>query len=228
MEKMLIDGNDWCRGLGALILIYKAEDSNFDIRTYSKLLQSHDERITLCNTIIFSSERNINRDDTYNLLIEEVKGSDIDYAYNNILNILRGYYPLELQETYIRKIYEPLIQDGRLDRDILSSTLTESLFDEYIQSEAKTRSDVLVMSLSLINGSLEVLQAKSQKILKETERHLNRLIIKDRNNVSQACVALKNLRSLLEGILAEHPSPSSELVKINDEILSLLRRVGIG
>lgn len=228
MEKMLIDGNDWCRGLGALILIYKAEDSNFDIRTYSKLLQSHDERITLCNTIIFSSERNINRDDTYNLLIEEVKGSNIDYAYNNILNILRGYYPLELQETYIRKIYEPLIQDGRLDRDILSSTLTESLFDEYIQSEAKTRSDVLVMSLSLINGSLEVLQAKSQKILKETERHLNRLIIKDRNNVSQACFALKNLRSLLEGILTEHPSPSSELVKINDEILSLLRRVGIG
>lgn len=226
MEKMLIDGNDWCRGLGAFILIYKAEDSNFDIRTYSKLLQSHDERITLCNTIIFSSERNINRDDTYNLLIEEVKGSDIDYAYNNILNILIGYYPLELQETYIRKIYEPLIQDGRLDRDKLSSRLTEALFDEYIQSGAKTRSDVLVMSLSLINGSLEVLQAKSQKILMATERHLNRLIIKDHNNVSQACSALKNLRSLLEGILAEHPSPSSELVKINDEILSLLRRVG--
>ena len=83
------------------------------------------------------------------------------------------------------------------------------------------------MSLSLINGSLKALQEKSQKLLMETERKLNRLIIKDHNNVFQACSALKNLRSLLERILAEHPSPSSELVKINDEILSLLRRVGI-
>lgn len=228
MEKMLTDGNDWCRGLGALILIYKANDSNFDIRTYSKLLQSHDERITLCNTIIFSSKRSINRDDIYNLLIEEINGSDIEYAYKNILDILRGYYPLELQETYIRKIYEPLIQDGRLDRDILSSTLTESLFDEYIQSGAKTRSDVLVMSLSLINGALERLQDKSQKILMDAERHLNRLIIKDHNNVFQACFALKNLRSLLERILAEHPCPSDELLNINDKIQFTLSRVGIG
>ncbi|WP_297194547.1 VPA1262 family protein, partial [uncultured Porphyromonas sp.] len=226
MEKMLIDGNDWCRGLGALILIYKANYSNFDIRTYSKLLQSHDERITLCNTLIFSSERNIKRTDIYDHLIEEIKESDIEYAYKNILDILRDCYPLKTQETYINKIYRPLIQDGRLDRDILSSRLTEYLFDEYIQSGTKSGSDVLVMSLSLINGSLKALQEKSQKLLMETERKLNRLIIKDHNNVFQACSALKNLRSLLERILAEHPSPSSELVKINDEILSLLRRVG--
>lgn len=227
MEKMLIDGNDWCRGLGALILIYKAEDSDFDIRTYSKLLQSHDERITLCNTIIFSSERNINRDDTYNLLIEEVKGSDIDYAYNNILNILIGYYPLELQETYIRKIYEPLIQDGRLDRDNLSSRLTEALFDECIQSEPKYRPEALAMGLCLINGSFKVLQEKSQKQLKETERKLNRLIIKDHNNVFQACSALRDLKSLLYSIIAEHPCHSDELLNIYDEIQSVLRRVGI-
>ena len=222
-----MDGNDWCRGLGALILIYKANYSNFDIRTYSKLLQSHDERITLCNTLIFSSERNIKRTDIYDHLIEEIKESDIEYAYKNILDILRGCYPLKTQETYINKIYRSLIQDGRLDRDILSSRLTEDLFDEYIQSGTKSGSDVLVMSLSLINGSLEVLQAESQKILMDTKGRLNRLIIKDHNNVFQACSALKNLRSLLERILAEHPSPSSELVKINDEILSLLRRVGI-
>lgn len=228
MENMLRNSSDWCRGLGALILIYKADDSNFDIRSHIELLQSHDERITLCNTIIFSSKRSINRDDIYNLLIEEINGSDTEYAYKNILDILRGYYPLELQETYIRKIYEPLIQDGRLDRDILSSTLTESLFDEYIQSGAKTRSDVLVMSLSLINGALERLQDKSQKILMDAERHLNRLIIKDHNNVFQACFALKNLRSLLERILAEHPCPSDELLNINDKIQFTLSRVGIG
>lgn len=228
MEKMLTDGNDWCRGLGALILIYKANDSNFDIKPHLELLQSHDERITLCNTIIFSSEQNIKRDDIYDLLTEEIKESDIEYAYKNILDILRGYYPLELQETYIRKIYEPLIQDGRLDRDILSSRLTESLFDEYIQGGSKSRPDVLVMSLSLINGSLELLQAKSQKILMDTERHLNRLIIKDHNNVFQACVALKNLRFLLERILAEYPCPSSELLNINDKIQFTLSRVGIG
>lgn len=228
MEKMLIDGNDWCRGLGALILIYKADISDFDIRPHLELLQSHDERITLCNTIIFSLEQNIKRADIYDLLREEIKESDIEYAYKNILDILRGYYPLELQETYIRKIYGPLIQDGRLDRDTLSSTLTESLFDEYIQSGAKTRSDVLVMSLSLINGALERLQDKSQKILMDAERHLNRLIIKDHNNVFQACVALKNLRFLLERILAEYPCPSSELLNIKDKIQSTLRRVGIG
>lgn len=228
MEKMLIDGNDWCKGLGALILIYKANDSNFDIKPHLELLQSHDERITLCNTIIFSSEQNIKRDDIYDLLTEEIKESDIEYAYKNILDILRGYYTLELQETYIRKIYEPLIQDGRLDRDILSSRLTESLFDEYIQGGNKSKSDVLVMSLSLINGSLELLQAKSQKILMDTERHLNRLIIKDHNNVFQACVALKNLRFLLERILAEYPCPSSELLNINDKIQFTLSRVGIG
>lgn len=228
MEKMLTDGNDWCKGLGALILIYKANDSNFDIKPHLELLQSHDERITLCNTIIFSSEQNIKRDDIYDLLTEEIKESDIEYAYKNILDILRGYYPLELQETYIRKIYEPLIQDSRLDRDILSSRLTESLFDEYIQGGSKSRSDVLVMSLSLINGSLELLQAKSQKILMDTERHLNRLIIKDHNNVFQACVALKNLRFLLERILAEYPCPSSELLNINDKIQFTLSRVGIG
>lgn len=228
MEKMLIDGNDWCRGLGALILIYKANDSNFDIKPHLELLQSHDERITLCNTIIFSSEQNIKRDDIYDLLTEEIKESDIEYAYKNILDILRGYYPLELQETYIRKIYEPLIQDGRLDRDILSRTLTESLFDEYIQSEPKYRPDALVMGLCLINGSLKALQEKSQKLLMETERKLNRLIIKDHNNVFQACAALKNLRSLLERIQAEYPCPSSELLNINDKIQSTLRRVGIG
>lgn len=228
MEKMLIDGNDWCRGLGALILIYKANDSNFDIKPHLELLQSHDERITLCNTIIFSSEQNIKRDDIYDLLTEEIKESDIEYAYKNILDILRGYYPLELQETYIRKIYVPLIQDGRLDRDILSSRLTKYLFDECIQSEPKYRPDALVMGLCLINGSLKALQEKSQKLLMETERKLNRLIIKDHNNVFQACAALKNLRSLLERILAEYPCPSSELLNINDKIQSTLRRVGIG
>ncbi len=228
MENMLRNSSDWCRGLGALILIYKADDSNFDIRSYIELLQSHDERITLCDTIIFSSKRSINRDDIYNLLIEEINGSDIEYAYKNILDILRGYYPLELQETYIRKIYEPLIQDGRLDRDTLSSTLTESLFDECIQSEPKYRSDALVMGLCLINGSLKALQEKSQKLLMETERKLNRLIIKDHNNVFQACFALKNLRSLLERILAEHPCPSDELLNINDKIQFTLSRVGIG
>lgn len=227
MEKMLIDGNDWCKGLGALILIYKANDSNFDIKPHLELLQSHDERITLCNTIIFSSEQNIKRDDIYDLLTEEIKESDIEYAYKNILDILRGYYTLELQETYIRKIYEPLIQDGRLDRDILSSRLTESLFAECIQSEPKYRPEALAMGLCLINGSFKVLQEKSQKQLKETERKLNRLIIKDHNNVFQACSALRDLKSLLYSIIAEHPCHSDELLNIYDEIQSVLRRVGI-
>lgn len=227
MEKMLIDGNDWCRGLGALILIYKANDSNFDIRPHLELLQIHDERITLCNTIIFSSEQNIKRDDIYDLLTEEIKESDIEYAYKNILDILRDCYPLKTQETYLNKIYKPLIQDGILDKDKLSSRLTESLFDEYIQGGSKSGSDVLVMSLSLINGSLELLQAKSQKILMDTERHLNRLIIKDHNNVFQACSELIHLGSLLESIIAEHPYPPATLLKTNAEIQSLLRKVGI-
>ena len=228
MEKMLIDGNDWCRGLGALILIYKADKPNFDIRPHLELLQTHDERITLCNTIIFSLEPNTNRDNIYNLLIEEIKESDVEYTYENILNILRGCYPLELQETYIKKIYGPLIQDGRLDKDKLSSRLTEALFDECIQSEPKYRPEALAMGLYRINGSFKVLQEKSQKQLMETERKLNRLIIKDHNNVFQACVALKNLRFLLERILAEYPCPSSELLNIKDKIQSTLRRVGIG
>lgn len=227
MENMLRNSSDWCRGLGALILIYKADDSNFDIRSYIELLQSHDERITLCDTIIFSSKRSINRDDIYNLLIEEINGSDIEYAYKNILDILRGYYPLELQETYIRKIYEPLIQDGRLDKDKLSSRLTEALFDECIQSEPKYRPDVLAMGLCLINGSFKVLQEKSQKQLMETERKLNRLIIKDQNNVFQACSVLRDLKPLLYSIIAEHPCHSDELLNIYDKIQSVLRRVGI-
>jgi hypothetical protein len=228
MEKMLIDGNDWCRGLGALILIYKADKPNFDIRPHLELLQTHDERITLCNTIIFSLEPNTNRDNIYNLLIEEIKESDVEYTYENILNILRGCYPLELQETYIKKIYGPLIQDGRLDKDKLSSRLTEALFDECIQSEPKYRPEALAMGLYRINGSFKVLQEKSQKQLMETERKLNQLIIKDHNNVFQACVALKNLRFLLERILAEYPCPSNELLNIKDKIQSTLRRVGIG
>ncbi len=228
MEKMLIDGNDWCRGLGALILIYKADKPNFDIRPHLELLQTHDERITLCNTIIFSLEPNTNRDNIYNLLIEEIKESDVEYTYENILNILRGCYPLELQETYIKKIYGPLIQDGRLDKDKLSSRLTDALFDECIQSEPKYRPEALAMGLYRINGSFKVLQEKSQKQLMETERKLNQLIIKDHNNVFQACVALKNLRFLLERILAEYPCPSNELLNIKDKIQSTLRRVGIG
>ena len=228
MEKMLIDGNDWCRGLGALILIYKADKPNFDIRPHLELLQTHDERITLCNTIIFSLEPNTNRDNIYNLLIEEIKESDVEYTYENILNILRGCYPLELQETYIKKIYGPLIQDGRLDKDKLSSRLTEALFDECIQSEPKYRPEALAMGLYRINGSFKVLQEKSQKQLMETESKLNQLIIKDHNNVFQACVALKNLRFLLERILAEYPCPSNELLNIKDKIQSTLRRVGIG
>ena len=228
MEKMLIDGNDWCRGLGALILIYKADKPNFDIRPHLELLQTHDERITLCNTIIFSLEPNTNRDNIYNLLIEEIKESDVEYTYENILNILRGCYPLELQETYIKKIYGPLIQDGRLDKDKLSSRLTEALFDECIQSEPKYRPEALAMGLYRINGSFKVLQEKSQKQLMETERKLNQLIIKDHNNVFQTCVALKNLRFLLERILAEYPCPSNELLNIKDKIQSTLRRVGIG
>lgn len=227
MEKMLIDGNDWCRGLGALILIYKADKPNFDIRPHLELLQTHDERITLCNTIIFSLEPNTNRDNIYNLLIEEIKESDVEYTYENILNILRGCYPLELQETYIKKIYGPLVQDGRLDKDKLSSRLTEALFDECIQSEPKYRPEALAMGLYRINGSFKVLQEKSQKQLMETERKLNRLIIKDHNNVFQACSALNKLRSLLHSIIAEHPCPSDELLNIYDKIQSVLRRVGI-
>lgn len=227
MEKMLIDSNDWCRGLGALILIYKADVSNFDIRPHIELLQSHDERIRLCNTVIFSSEPNTNRDNIYNLLIEEIKESDVEFTYENILNILRGCYPLELQETYIKKIYGPLIQDGRLDKDKLSSRLTEALFDECIQSAPKYRPEALAMGLYRINGSFKVLQEKSQKQLMETERKLNRLIIKDHNNVFQACSALSKLRSLLEKIIAECPCPSNELLNINDKIQSVLRRVGI-
>lgn len=227
MEKLLIDGNDWCRGLGALILIYKADKPNFDIRPHLELLQTHDERITLCNTIIFSLEPNTNRDNIYNLLIEEIKESDVEYTYENILNILRGCYPLELQETYIKKIYGPLIQDGKLDKDKLSSRLTEALFDECIQSEPKYRPEALAMGLYRINGSFKVLQEKSQKQLMETERKLNRLIIKDHNNVFQACSALNKLRSLLHSIIAEHPCPSDELLNIYDKIQSVLRRVGI-
>ena len=227
MEKMLIDGNDWCRGLGALILIYKADKPNFDIRPHLELLQTHDERITLCNTIIFSLEPNTNRDNIYNLLIEEIKESDVEYTYENILNILRGCYPLELQETYIKKIYGPLIQDGRLDKDKLSSRLTEALFDECIQSEPKYRPEALAMGLYLINGSFKVLQEKSQKQLMETERKLNRLIIKDHNNVFQACSVLRDLKPLLYSIIAEHPCHSDELLNIYDKIQSVLRRVGI-
>ena len=227
MEKMLIDGNDWCRGLGALILIYKADKPNFDIRPHLELLQTHDERITLCNTIIFSLEPNTNRDNIYNLLIEEIKESDVEYTYENILNILRGCYPLELQETYIKKIYGPLIQDGRLDKDKLSSRLTEALFDECIQSEPKYRPEALAMGLYRINGSFKVLQEKSQKQLMETERKLNQLIIKDHNNVFQACSVLRDLKPLLYSIIAEHPCHSDELLNIYDKIQSVLRRVGI-
>ncbi len=83
------------------------------------------------------------------------------------------------------------------------------------------------MGLYRINGSFKVLQEKSQKQLMETERKLNRLIIKDHNNVFQACSALNKLRSLLHSIIAEHPCPSDELLNIYDKIQSVLRRVGI-
>ena len=83
------------------------------------------------------------------------------------------------------------------------------------------------MGICLINGSLEALQAKSQEILMNTERNLNRLIIKDHNNVFQVCSALRDLKSLLESIIAEHPCHSDELLNIYDKIQSVLRKVGI-
>ncbi len=234
MEAMLTDSEDWCRGLGSIILIHKAKEKDFDTAADIRLITSEEECIVLCNVALASKPEVANKKIFYDCLINDfTQRKDVDFATKNLVNILKESRSLEEKKEYINNVYRPLISTGLLSKDELCCTLIDGLFDASVAPDTCLKQQgVLPMAVHCIDGAIESMIANVTKIIQKTNAHLQSISIKNDDNISMASHELTNLRNLLLSMIEMYNNDVtnnsiSKIIEIIKDVDALLDSVGL-
>lgn len=233
MEAMLKDSEDWCRGLGSLILIHKAKEKDFDAAAAIRLITNDEERIVLCNVALASKPKVANKKIFFDCLVDDfTRGKNADFATHNLVNILQESISLEDKKEYVYNVYSSLISTGLLSKDKLCCTLIDSLFDASVASDTCLKlQGILSMTVHCINGNIESMIAKATSIIERTRTHLQNISINNDDNIFTASRELINLRNLLLSMIDIYNGTQNnsilKIIEVLKDVDALLDRVGL-
>ena len=228
IKELLSDKDEWCRGVGSLILLYLSRKDDFNPADYKNYLSSDSEVITLCKAAWMMVPKPADKQFFYDWMVESYKSiGNEDIVIQNLVSLMLETTFLERKKELVENVIMPLIQPGLVDKNNACSELINGLFDDTIDDESRRREGhsnyysiqrVLPATLRIINGDLKPLVDKSQEAFRKAKAGLDALIIKTEDNIFSACKPLMYLRNLLISVSEEYQG-----VQSNPEIDELSR-----
>lgn len=242
LELLLSDKDDWCRGIGCLILLHKSRKEEFDPEKFKGFLSLDSEIIKLCNTAWAMVPKAADKSFFFSWLVETYKLiGDGDLVCQDLVRLMTESHYLDNKKEFVTNVIEPLIAAGLIDKDIVSKTLIENLFDGSMDYESARKNDcniyftvqrVLPVTLRIIDGDLHMLVDKANVAYNKARGNLDNLVVKSEDNLFYAGKPLIYLRNLLVAVISEYESVTTnsevkQLSELCDKVNKLLDDVGL-
>lgn len=241
IKELLSDKDEWCRGVGSLILLYLTRKDDFNPAEYKNYLSSDYEVITLCRAAWMMVPKLADKQFFYDWMVESyITIGNEEVVIQDLVSLMLESSFLERKKEFVANVILPLIQSGLVDKNKVSSELINGLFDDSIDDESSrweghskyySIQRVLPATLRIINGDLTLLVDKSQVAYRKAKGCLDAILIKTEDNMFSACTPLMYLRNLLISVVEEYQGVQSNpeldvLSRLCTEVDRLLDDVG--
>lgn len=199
LRLMLADRDDWCRGIGCLIVLLRCEESDFDLPKWAELLVNSDERIKFCEKAITAGISEKCNAEICDMLVNDmVSKAKAGSVIDNIIRILLETCQPECKLTYLQNVCVPLITMGVITTENLCREIVAGLFEQGVSPDSKFNlKESLGIALGILGGGYNELIAKSTKERVSAEYAIRNIVVKDDNNIFRACRRLLNVEELL-------------------------------
>lgn len=199
MKILLAESEEWCRAIGALLLIHKAKSETFHLENYKEYFWKDDEIIRMCNAAWATKPPMTNRSAFYQWLVEVFnRANDVDRIMEIIIPIMRESHLPEDKEEYVKEVICPLIDKGILIPDKVSYRLIEELFDASINEDSYIQMQyVLPAVLVAIDGAISPLEDKVKEVYVRFDRALRSIVVSNDDTIFEVSKKAINMRNML-------------------------------
>lgn len=231
LRLILTDRDDWCRGIGCLIVLLQCEESDFNLLHWAEVLINSDERIKFCEEAITAGINEKCNTEICNMLVNDMTAkAKAGSIINNIIRILQEACQTKCKLTYLQNVCVPLITKGVITTDNLCREIVAGLFEQCVSPDSRFNlREALGIALGILGGGYNELVAKSTKERVSTENAIRNIVVKNDNNIFRACRRLLNVEELLLTVesLCRLNSAKTEIKIELHEISITLDREGI-
>ena len=199
MQLMLNDAEPWCRGIGALMLLYCAKFDPFNGPAYRSYMKDDDELVTLCYAAWGMKPEPANKGLFYGWVLDVfTRKADADYFEEKLSQVITGVHLPEDKADYIEKVAMPLVGAGIIDKDRLAGYLIEKLYDLCIEGQhTMMMRESLVMCLEKVGGDDSLLVDKAMATLDRLNKEINAMVGKNDDTIFHAAFPTIQSRLLL-------------------------------
>ena len=225
MKTLLSDENTWCRGLGALLMLHSALDDDFRCKNYRHFITDDDEMVTMCHAAWGMKPATVHQEVFYEWLRETfIKIGDVGYFKNRLIkDVLGETHFMDDKVDYMMNVVKPLSDCGFVNKDDLSLTITNELYEKSVTGEHTVAMvGVLPECLFSLDCDLEPLYERAMKEKDDFEDKMKRIAVKDNDSVFFVAKRCIELRLLLKWLVKKYEKKISSTI---DKVKLLLREI---
>ena len=232
MNHLLQDNEEWCRALGALMLLYYSRDINYNVDDSLDRVNNTNELIQICKTA-WSVQYNIAEiNKFYSRLVSTYENNvSVENILSEFVNILQDAYVVEYKVDFAKYIIIPLTNKGLFTIDDVCRNLIESLFEACVsEKKAVSMRGVLPSVLRSLNGDISSFEKLSKELLQKFKKKVQAIVVPDDNKLFVSSIEVINLRNLLIDILHIYDDNNPQMVIINgllNEVDKELDKIGL-
>lgn len=229
---LLSDQEGWCRGLGALFLVYKSQKEKFELSKFQLLLSNSKECVTLCNAAWARRPKVSDIMFFYKWLVQSyTEIGDNDYLLKILIDLMQECHYLEEKKEYINNVINPLISAGVVDINFISKGLIEGLYDGTMNLESARKENsniyftlqyVLPSILRIVDGDNTILFDKAEKSYHIAVKDINSNMNKCDDILFKLSLPLIYLRNLLVATFEQYEGQKTPFV---EKVVTLIKEV---
>lgn len=232
MDILLKDDEEWCRALGALLLVYYSRNSEFDAAGALNKISNKNELIHVCKLAWGLQDRIADMNLFYSRLIDVYENKSSDDILKELVTLLQDPYIIEYKIDFVEKVIKPLIEHGFLSCKTISDYVIEGIYAKSISADnAVQLRRILPGVLYSLNGSFDMLVIKAKNTIKKFLANVRSIVIPDDDSLFEAAREVINLRNLLRDLLYLcdlNENPKGSTVKhLLTEVDAELDKVGL-
>lgn len=222
MKAFLSDGEEWCRALGALMLLHRTVVSEtFKVEDYRAYFGCDDELITLCHTAWAVKPEPHNKQVFYEWLLEVFKRTwNAGLFTCQYQSLMQGVHFAEDKVEYIENVALPLVDAGLVKKDELSTVVIESIYEKCISGNSVSiMRDSLVDCLYVIDGDIQILYDQARETVEKFKNDMMKMAVPNGDDIFKAAFSCIELRIMLKRLICRYADRTSNPVICNLQTL---------
>lgn len=232
MKALLNEQEAWCRGLGALMFLYQSNKEDIKAEEYIGYFKNDDELITLCHAAWGMKPRPANMMIYYRWLVDIFKRiNNSDLFKSKLIEVFSGVHCAEDKAEYIKKVVLPMIKNGLIDKNEIAHDLITKFYEQAVCNNMMMR-EALVECLYILDGDIQPLLDKAHSTLDEFPQKINRLPVKNNDNIFKAACPCIYLQIFLIQMIKRYEDKEDSTIKNLKDLLSaisdILNDYGLG